>query len=242
MLDAGPDSTWSPQHIFVTHTHLDHVISLPFLLLGSALRPDVYGPTKAEQFIKNHIGATVSLNAVSKINPDSMLTYHPMDPRTSLEIDANKTKLIVETFRCHHSVPTVGYGFSVVRDKLKKDYHGMEGRELKRRRLDGETITEPVATKKFAYVCDSTIAVVETNPSILEYPVIFIECTFLLKDELELTKKKKHIHWQHLKPYVRQFPNITFILIHFSQRYRDKEIVAFFRQPENCFANVLPWV
>ena len=242
-LDAGPCCTYRPCHIFITHTHLDHVVSLPFLVNSSKRSPDVYGPAKAESFIKDYITATFSLNALSNIK-HTFFTYHPMEPNTNFIINANKTNLIVDTFRCNHSIPTIGYGFSEIREKLKSSYYGMEGPELKKRKLEGETITEQVIFKKFAYICDSTIAVLDNHPDILDYKVVFIECTFLYPDEEDLAKKKKHIHWQHLRPFVQKCSDVTFILFHFSQRYRDKEILSFFKKEsaQFSFSNVICWV
>jgi ribonuclease Z len=244
LLDAGtPTYNFRATHIFLSHTHLDHVVSLPFWVMASKKNPpDVYGPTDAEPFVKNYIASTFSLNAVSNIKPDRCLRYNPIDPGMRFEINANKTKLSIQTFRCTHSIPTVGYGFSVMRDKLKSEYQGMAGPDLKRRKIEGHTLTEEVVIKKFAYICDSTIAVLDNNPDLLDYKVIFIECTFLHEHELELSKKKNHVHWDHLKPYVQKYSDITFILFHFSQRYRDKEIVSFFKKNGNSFTNVIPWV
>ena len=42
--------------------------------------------------------------------------------------------------------------------------------------------------------------------------------------EEEIASKKNHIYWTHLKPYVLQHPEITFILFHFSLKYKDEEI------------------
>jgi ribonuclease BN (tRNA processing enzyme) len=82
----------------------------------------------------------------------------------------------------------------------------------------------------------------ELNPSILEYDVIMIECTFFMPDELENATKTQHVHWDHLKKYVVDNPNTTFMLFHFSQRYRDEEINQFFQaEIDGGLKNLFVW-
>lgn len=51
MLDSGPQLHKRPDHIFVTHTHGDHIANLPFTLIDSDLERDrvkVYAPKASE--------------------------------------------------------------------------------------------------------------------------------------------------------------------------------------------------
>ena len=105
--------------------------------------------------------------------------------------------------------------------------------------MSGIDVTEELLLKRFAYVCDTTIKVLDRNPSILEYPVIFIECTFLYEEEIEMASGKKHIHWSELKPITKQYSDKTFVLFHFSQRYKDEEIRDFFES--ESLPNVVCW-
>lgn len=45
----------------------------------------------------------------------------------------------------------------------------------------------------------------------------------------------------HLKKYVVEFPNTIFMLFHFSQRYRDEEIAAFFQKEVDGGIKNLYW-
>ena len=42
--------------------------------------------------------------------------------------------------------------------------------------------------------------------------------------EENIAINKTHIHWKHLRPYVISHPEITFMLFHFSLKYKDEEI------------------
>jgi ribonuclease Z len=108
----------------------------------------------------------------------------------------------------------------------------------------GTEVNVEVTEKKFCYVLDTSIKVFEQNPFLFEYPVIITECTFLYEDEIEMANKKKHIHWNQLKPYVVQYPSVFFILVHFSQRYKDQEICTFFDDVKKTdgIMNIHPWL
>ena len=143
-----------------------------------------------------------------------------------------------------HSIPTIGFAFSIIKNKLRPELAGRPGKEIAAMRKAGEAVTHEVAEKKLAFICDTSIEALEAQPDILLYPVIIIECTFLLPDELQNAHDTKHIHWQQLLPYVQAHPEVTFVLIHFSLRYRDSEIAAFF--DEQCrlhnISNIKPWL
>lgn len=96
--------------------------------------------------------------------------------------------------------------------------------------------------------------------SIFSTPIIMIECTYLHNDMETEAEKRGHVVWSYLRPIIsQQFHPInqinnnnnnnnneikenenqnnfhkTFILIHFSLRYSDSEIVSFFMNSEEC--------
>ena len=231
MLDAGPQNFNKPSHILITHTHIDHVACLPFTMIGEDVNPgklQVYGPTEAQNYIYKYIKTMFEVNAmVPNISAKEHYDFTGLKKDDTFNITTKGSNLEIKTFECDHAIPTVSYGISDIKLKLKPEYLGMDGKEIGRMRKEGVEITHPVAYKRLAYVCDTSIKVFELNPDILEYDTIFIECTFLMDDELDNAKKTKHIHWSQLKPYVLQNPDKQFVLFHFSLRYRDSEIKQF---------------
>ena len=75
------------------------------------------------------------------------------------------------------------------------------------------------------------------NP-VFNYPVIIVECTYIDPEHEREAKDDKHMHWKNLKPVVLAHPEIHFILIHFSARYRSDYIDDFFRKQK--ISNVQP--
>lgn len=232
MLDAGCQNFNKPNHIFITHTHLDHIAELPFTLIGNPEGNhifNIYAPADAKAYIDDYIRSAFQLNSLEIINPFEWYKINMCKQNDQYIITANNSILQIDLFACNHRIPTVGYGFSTIKDKLKKEYLGLSGKEIVNLKKQNIPITQKVVEPKFIYLCDTDIDVFKINnlKTILSYPTIFIECTFILPDEIENAKSTMHIHWQHLRPYVINSDN-TFILFHFSQRYSDAEIHEFF--------------
>lgn len=245
MLDAGPQNFNKPSHILITHTHLDHIAGLPLSLIGDEAGDHmfhIHAPDACTPFIRNYIAATFSANVVrdASAQTDGWYTLTGHRPHTSLDITTKNTRLRVSVLECDHGVPTIGYGIAEIKQKLSAAYAGLEGHAIAALRKNGTIVTEDVVCPRFAYVCDTSIETFALNPTLLStYPTVFIECTFFMPDEVDNAKRTKHVHWNDLKPLVVAHPHVTFILFHFSQRYRDAEIEAFFANER--IANVHAW-
>ncbi|CAD7959910.1 unnamed protein product [Amoebophrya sp. A25] len=80
---------------------------------------------------------------------------------------------------------------------------------------------------------------------------IVIECTFLAtggmteEDADREAVKRTHTSWGHLRKYVLGHPECTFVLVHFSRRYKDEQIKEYFVKEQmkwNYFTNVVLWL
>ncbi|CAH6419222.1 Hypothetical protein HVR_LOCUS420 [uncultured virus] len=233
MLDAGPQNFNKPTHIFITHTHIDHIACLPLTMIGDEGGDhifNIYSHPATETHIHNYIKAMFEANAMSVVDPSPWYKFTGLTKSDSIQLTIKGTNLRIKIFECDHKLPTISYGFSEIKPKLKDEYKGISGKDLGILRKAGAVITEDVEYKKLAYVCDTSISVLTNHPEIFDYKVVMIECTFILPDELSNAIATQHIHWSQLKPYVQSHPEINFILFHFSMRYRDAEINAFFKQ------------
>ncbi len=232
MLDAGCQNFNKPNHIFITHTHLDHIAELPFTMIGDPEGNhifNIYAPANAKDYIYDYICSAIRLNSLDIIDIFDWYKFNMCKQGNQYKITSNKTNLQIDLFKCNHRIPTVGYGFSIIKDKLKEEYLGLSGKEIVELKKHN-VITRKVIEPKFVYLCDTDIDVFKINKleTILSYPTIFIECTFILPDEIDNASSTKHIHWEQLRPYVLNNKNNMFILFHFSQRYSDAEIEEFF--------------
>ena len=149
-----------------------------------------------------------------------------------------------EAFHCDHQVPCLGYVFKVNSHKLKQEYMGRKGVELKQLRQSGVEITALQSTPVFAFLGDTTAATLASEPQWLKdgIPVVITECSFLYESHREQSIKTKHTIWQDLEKVIRKWPKTTFVLTHFSLRYSDEAIRQFFDEMPNPPSNIVVWV
>lgn len=159
-------------------------------------------------------------------------------------VDLKKAKNITATaFNCDHTVPCLGYVFSTTSHRLRLEYKSLPGPELKALREAGTELTAPHVTPIFAFLGDTTAATLAAGPAWLEQgiPVVITECSFLWEEHDAQAVKTKHTTWKDLEPVVRRYPRTTFVLTHFSMRYSDGEIAAFFKEMLDPPANIVVW-
>ncbi|KKA29336.1 hypothetical protein TD95_001927 [Thielaviopsis punctulata] len=170
-------------------------------------------------------------------------TSHGMKPGDVVPLRRIKADIIATAFACDHSVPCLGYVFSQVTRKLRREYAGRPGAELKALRQAGVEITERATTDIFAFCGDTTVTPLAAEPEWLRagIPVVIVECSFLYAEHIAQARKTKHVYWGDLEPIIRKWPKTTFVLMHFSMRYSDKEIRDFFYNMDDAPANMVVW-
>ena len=255
MLDAGLSSpTVTINHLLVTHPHSDHVANLPFHIY-SYKAPDkiqIYVPKGIEKHVKEFIESAYLLSSHTfpeeeNIKREELYLYNYYDliavePEQEIPILIKKNKFNLEIFKCFHQVPCVGYGISETRKKLKEEYAGLKGSEIGELRKKGVEINVEVKVKFLCYLGDTSKEIFQGEQweRIVQYKNIIIECSFIRDSEIEQADKTFHIHWNHIEPIIDKYLNNTFMLIHFSQRYDNSELVEFFKQKAK--PNVIPWI
>ena len=248
MLDCGLPTNFTPEYVFVTHCHGDHSWELHRILLEinnektlSTKKVKIYIPQKSVQLAVNYIH---SATIFSKANPNHKRIHTKYEmtgvlANQLLELPIKNHRWLVEIIHCDHQVQTVGYGFSEIRKKLKQEYEGYSSIEIGALKKSGVDISIDTLFPMFCYLGDTTVAVFN-DPSIWKYPNIFVECTYIADENDELITKNKHMHWKQLDPIIDQHPNNNFILYHFSKRYKNNEIMDFFK--DKLRPNMKLWV
>ncbi|CAF1635469.1 unnamed protein product [Didymodactylos carnosus] len=213
--------------------------------------PHVYLPISAVTHMTDYISTCQILRAAGRIDPDpnKWLPNYKLigvkhDDLLSLDNEFSPRKNIkVRVFDMDHSVPCCGYGFYECRQKLKKEFQHLSGKDIGMlRKTNGVEVTEEVMIPLFAFMGDTTAVIFnEYGKELLQFPVIIVECSFIDNDlHGERAADVKHIIWDELQPFVLQHPNTIFVLIHFSQQYKCEQIKQFFQKLN--LPNVVPFL
>lgn len=255
-LDAGIQYFKKVSTYLITHGHTDHTANLQHSLLEFDIksspeeeRPVIYVPESLADHIDRKIRSSFESNycshspAIQK-RIDKYYSLVGLVSGDAVGCTVNKQKLLIQTWRGHHSVPTLLYGIYFLKNKLKQEYQDLEQADLKKLAKAGTKLTEQRQIPFLSYLLDTSITAIAQQPEMLDFPTVIVECTFLLDDEKEMAERKKHIHWNSLLPYVKSRPDTQFILVHFSMRYKDEEIQEFFREQIRTheLENVRPWL
>ncbi|KAL2255162.1 hypothetical protein VTK26DRAFT_3946 [Humicola hyalothermophila] len=114
------------------------------------------------------------------------------------------------------------------------------------------TLTHPVPRPVFAFLGDTTARTLAADPLLGRalgsgLAVVVTECSFLHEAHRAQADRTRHTAWADLEPVVRRWPGTVFVLTHFSLRYSDEEVRAFFRgvaagSGQGALRNVVVWV
>ena len=241
MFDAGLSSNYAPTALFITHLHSDHFINCSW-----HFNPDdkkdmkIYVPKGNKTRIQNFIEASHPYNG-DMSNPGMHGAYSVVevlkDETSTIEIKGKQ--YILEIIGCDHTVHCVGYGLTEIKKKLKKEYLGLKGQEIKELKESGVEINEYIHKSFFLYLGDTAKNVL-LDEKITKYTTIMIECTFIADEDEDRAELVKHMHWKHMNDFVQAHPNTTFILYHFSGKYKREYIKEFFDNIN--LPNVIPWI
>ncbi|AQZ62167.1 Metal-dependent hydrolases of the beta-lactamase superfamily III [[Actinomadura] parvosata subsp. kistnae] len=251
-LDAGLCEGRQVDTVFLTHTHHDHAKDLDFLA-SKASGVDIYLPAASVPYAEAYLRASAELNHGADFDATLAGGHRLHGVKQDDEIVFGRRGHHVRVVECEHKVPCMGYAFSERRKALRPEFEEMwrsmtaEGRDAEfgrfvaLQRKKGVEVDAEVSRPLFAYLGDTHVSVFERSPWLFDYPVVITECTFLDDAELERANRVGHTVWSRLKPVVEAHPRTLFVLVHFSLRYSDQEVLDFFRGAGARPGNVVVW-
>jgi ribonuclease BN (tRNA processing enzyme) len=177
-------------HIFVTHSHMDHVASIPFLV-------DTVGWMREKPITVHAIAETIAILKAHLFNwklwpdfaqiPDAtnpMLAYEPLELGKTVELNGRK----ITPLPANHTVPAVGYRIDSGRASLV---------------FTGDTTTNDALWRAVNEIDNLRYLIIETAFCNREKDLAVASkhlCPSLLAAELEKLKLPAEIYITHLKP------------------------------------------
>jgi ribonuclease Z len=124
-----------------------------------------------------------------------------------------------------HTLPSLGCVVWERRRKLKPEYFGLPGDQIRDLRLSGTEVTDEVRLPLVAYLGDSSPAGLDNCPAMFEARVLITEITFVHRShKKEKIHKYGHIHLDDILERKDRFKNELIIAAHLSTRYTAKQI------------------
>lgn len=208
---------------FLSHTHLDHIAALPVYVARRRMMkmdpPTIYVPMGTVESIRRMLAAFSRLDKGRL--PCELIAVEPEQ-----EIKLSR-ELVVTVHPMKHTIPAVGFVVWERRSKLKAEYQGLSGEEIRDIRLSGQEVSEERRTPRLAYMGDSAIKGLDNNPVMYEAEILIMEMTFVAKEHRgELIRKMGHIHLDDIVKRQDKFQNQKIIAGHFSTRYHPRQARA----------------
>ncbi|KAB2037935.1 hypothetical protein ES319_D03G110000v1 [Gossypium barbadense] len=213
-----PQRALSQDFLFISHGHMDHIGGLPMYVATRGLYgmkpPTIVVPTCIKEDVKK-------LFEVHRKMDQSELKHNLIGLDVGEEFFLRRD-LKVRAFRTYHVIPSQGYVVYSVKQKLKDEYMGLSGNEIKNLKSSGVEITCTTTTPEVAFTGDtmSDFIVDEANLDVLRAKILVVESTFVDNSvSVEHARDYGHVHLSEIINYADKFKNRAILLIHFSARY-----------------------
>lgn len=239
-LGGSPWSFMGTPTYFLSHAHLDHMAALPAFVARRRMMkmspPTIYLPQENKDDVERLLRAWQRLDRGRMVCDLRGVTVGD-------EIEISREHLVTVT-ATKHTVPSVGYIVWDRRRKLRPEYQGLPGPEIRDLRLAGTEVTREVRVPMLAYLGDTAPAGLDADPAIYQAKVLITEMTFFRpehrKDKIH---KFGHTHLDDLLERADLFQNEVIILCHFSTRYHLEHLKrsVLKKLPANLKDRVILW-
>lgn len=219
-LGGSPWSFMGTQTFFVSHAHLDHLAAMPVYVARRRMMkmepPTIYLP---EQVVEN---VEKMLRAWQRLDRGRMLCeIVPVNDGDVIDLTREHK---VRVFRTKHTVPSVGFIVYDCRRKLKSEYQGLPGHEIRDLRFSGTEVTEEYLTPLVCYTGDTSPPGLDAHPDIMKAEILITEMTFFRPDHRkEKIHKFGHMHLDDIVARADRFENELIILAHLSTRTHENQ-------------------
>jgi ribonuclease Z len=205
----------------LSHTHLDHVASLPVYVSRRRLmhmpEPTIYIPATAMDDVR------ALLAIVQRLDRGRLpCNLVPVEPGDEFELSR---ETVLTTYATRHTIPSIGYVVWDRRRKLKPEYHELTGEQIRDLKFSGVEVAKEVRVPLVAYLGDSSPGGLDACEANFEAKILILEMTFVARGHRrEKIHKYGHMHFDDVLDRAGRFENELIIASHLSTRYHDHEI------------------
>ncbi|MEO2033566.1 MAG: metal-dependent hydrolase, partial [Planctomycetaceae bacterium] len=173
-MGGSPWSFMGTQTFLISHGHLDHMAAMPAYVARRRMMkmdpPTIYVPKQIVDAVWRMLKSWQQLDRGRMMC--ELVGVEPGD-----EFDLSREH-VVTVFETKHTVPSVGYIVWDRRKKLKAEYQGLSGDEIRDIRLAGNEVSEEIRVPLVCYVGDTAPAGLDNCPAVFDARVLITEMTF----------------------------------------------------------------
>jgi ribonuclease Z len=240
-LGAQPWDFMGTSSWFLSHTHLDHVAALPVYVARRRMMkmepPKIYLPDEMVDDVRRFLQIMQRLDRGRQVC--DLIGVQP-----GQEIVLSRDH-VVSVFETMHTIPSVGYLVWDRRNKLKEEYLGLPGDQIRDLRLSGVPVTREIRTPLVAYTGDTSPGGLDGYPPVFDAKILITEMSFIReKHRREKIHKFGHMHLDDFIERADRFKNELIIAAHFSTRYHANEVrrLVESKLPPGLRERVLLWI
>lgn len=225
----------------VSHCHLDHIAAIPQYVARRRLMkmapPRIFLPDYSIGTIRQ------MLNAFGKLDR-GRLPCDLIGVEAGNEYELSR-ELVVQVVKTKHTLPSVGYVVFERRRKLKSQYLGLAGHEIRDLRESGTEISEEKRIPLVGFTGDTSPEGLDQNPIFYECKILITELTFVSPDHRkQLIHKNGHMHLDDFVKRKGEFKNEVVIAGHLSTRYNRKQAIDYVNKalPDKLDGRLHLWI
>jgi len=240
-LGAHPWDFNGTPNFFISHTHLDHIAALPVFVARRRMMkmepPRVFVPAEAFEDVKKLLLIFQRLDRGRQV-----CDLVSVEPGQEFELSREH---VVTAWATTHTIPSRGYMVWDRRQKLKDEFIGLPGNDIRDLKKSGVEITREVRTPLLAYTGDTSPAGLDDYPAVYDCKVLITELSFIrAAHKREKIHKYGHMHVDDFIERQDRFRNELIIAGHFSTRYHPSEVVRMLdrKLPPTLRAKMRLWI
>lgn len=223
-MDIGrcPDLIVPMDHVFITHTHLDHSAGIAFYAGQRRLQKldagTIYVPAESAEDVRELMAVQARLTGAEV---QTSLNIIGVSAGEEVRFARNH---VMRAFAASHRVAARAYELIEKRHHLREEFAGLSSDAIARLKREGVSIDEPYERSLLFYTGDTDRALLENCAPLFRSEVLLIECSFLADGHQDRAAQYRHIHIDDIAEFAGRFENELIVLTHFSRRYANDDI------------------
>ena len=216
VFDIGkcPREALAPNHLLLSHGHLDHAAGLPYYF-GQR---DFQGISGGVALVPKNLVTPLEQLLAAWGRVEGHVPPHKFVAMSDGDDYEIRRGLLVRSFATRHVAGSLGYSVIDVRQKLKSEFAGLTGPQIVELKKRGTEITNRLEVPLVAYLGDTGKANYSALPHVAGAAALLIECTFFDPDHLRRARAGKHLHVTDLAEVLEGMNNPHIVIIHVTRR------------------------